>query len=65
MTNNHKDLYAGLIPFYESENTVLFNGGCLEVLSFFPENLIDVILPTLPVCYPITALPVKTAEWFP
>lgn len=41
--NNHKDLYAGLIPFYESENTVLFNGDCLEVLSFLPENSIDVI----------------------
>jgi site-specific DNA-methyltransferase (adenine-specific) len=34
---------AGLAPYYRSENAVLFNGDCLEVLSRIPENSIDMI----------------------
>ena len=30
-------------PFYKSNNTVIFNGDCLEILCSFPENSIDMI----------------------
>jgi site-specific DNA-methyltransferase (adenine-specific) len=32
-----------LIPFYRSEQTLLYNDDCLEVLSHIPENSIDMI----------------------
>jgi site-specific DNA-methyltransferase (adenine-specific) len=32
-----------LPPFYYSENAVLFNNDCLEILSYIPENSIDMI----------------------
>ena len=30
-------------PFYKSRNAVIFNGDCLEILQFIPENSIDMI----------------------
>ena len=30
-------------PFYQSENTLLFNNDCLEILALIPENSIDMI----------------------
>ena len=30
-------------PFFQSENTVIFNGDCLEILRYIPENSIDMI----------------------
>jgi site-specific DNA-methyltransferase (adenine-specific) len=30
-------------PFYQSKNAVLFNGDCLELTRFIPENSIDMI----------------------
>ncbi|MDR2596504.1 MAG: site-specific DNA-methyltransferase [Treponema sp.] len=31
------------IPFFQLNNTVIFNGDCLEILLIFPENSIDMI----------------------
>jgi len=30
-------------PFFQSKNAVIYNKDCLEILSFFPENSIDMI----------------------
>jgi site-specific DNA-methyltransferase (adenine-specific) len=30
-------------PFFQSKDTVLFNGDCLEILRSFPENSVDMI----------------------
>ena len=30
-------------PFYKSDNSVIFNGDCLEILSFIPENSVDMV----------------------
>jgi site-specific DNA-methyltransferase (adenine-specific) len=30
-------------PFFQSKDAVIFNGDCLEMLLFFPENSIDMI----------------------
>ena len=37
------DTLKTYIPFYESEDAVLFNGDCLEVLRSMPEDSIDMI----------------------
>jgi site-specific DNA-methyltransferase (adenine-specific) len=41
-----KDIYSALYefnPFYKSENAIIFNNDCLELLKRIPENSIDMI----------------------
>lgn len=33
----------GFAPFYQSGNTVIYNGDCMEILNAVPENTIDMI----------------------
>jgi site-specific DNA-methyltransferase (adenine-specific) len=35
-------------PYYSSENAIVFNHDCLEILSYIPENTIDMIFADLP-----------------
>jgi len=42
----HFDLFHSLkefAPFFKSKDAVIFNGDCLEILRFIPENSIDMI----------------------
>jgi site-specific DNA-methyltransferase (adenine-specific) len=37
------ELDKKFIPFFQSKNSIIFNGDCLEILSSIPENSIDMI----------------------
>jgi site-specific DNA-methyltransferase (adenine-specific) len=39
----YTELNEEFAPFFKTENTVIFNGDCLEILRFMPENSIDMI----------------------
>ena len=47
MINDRTKILAGLnkkfTPFFNSGNAVIFNGDCLEILSFVPENSVDMV----------------------
>jgi len=42
--SNWKNLFPKENIFYETENGILYNGDCLEIMSKFPENVIDAII---------------------
>jgi len=39
-----KNLFPKENIFYETENGILYNGDCLEIMSKFPENSVDLVL---------------------
>jgi len=39
-----KNLFPKDNIFYETENGILYNGDCLEIMSKFPENSVDLVL---------------------